>query len=292
MSRGYRRIDDMQWVEIITAIVRIGGRTYIANFGYVKYETCEEKKMAKRDPRTKPELTWLHQRKLGDEMKSSCVRNGFLALAAVLIFVSLGFTASAHAAVKEGEDYLVVAEPIPNMEKTVFKVFSYDCQFSYSFDKSVTHIVAGALGKDGIKFTVWHLKNKGKYGAQASELFASLITQDQKAGLGLFDDKASFKKAKMAYYKAYLDDRERWGSGADAFVKTGLDAAGITSAEFQQLLKDPATQARLKDWEGAIEIAKLQGVPAFVVKGKYLLYTKNLRSIDGMVATIEELMAK
>jgi hypothetical protein len=223
-------------------------------------------------------------------MKNSCVRKGFLGLASVIVF--LAFAASAHAALKEGEDYVVLEKPVPNMEKTAFKVFSYDCQFSYSFDKSVTHIVAGALGKDGIKFTVWHLRNKGKYGAQASELFASLITQDQKAGLGLFDDKASFKKTKMAYYKAGLDDRERWDSGADAFVKTGLDAAGITSAEFQQLLKDPATQSRLKDWEGAIEIARLQGVPAFVVKGKYLLYTKSLRSIDGMVATIEELMAK
>lgn len=110
--------------------------------------------------------------------------------------------------------------------------------------------------------------------------------------MGLFDDKASFKKAKMAYYKAYHDDKERWEKGADAFLKTGLDAAGITNAEFQQLLKDPATQARLKDWEGAIEIAKVQGVPAFAVKGKYLLYTKSIKSIDGMVATIKELMAK
>jgi hypothetical protein len=55
----------MKWVEIITAIVRIGGRTYIANFGYAKHETCEEKNMAKKDPRTKPELNLVKSKKVG-----------------------------------------------------------------------------------------------------------------------------------------------------------------------------------------------------------------------------------
>lgn len=227
-------------------------------------------------------------------MKTSRARKGFLALALALVFAFPVFTLSAHAAAKEGTDYMVLAKPIPNMDKTVIKVFSYDCPFCYKYDKSVTPAVVSQLSKDGIKFTVWHLKTKGKYGVQGSELFASLITKDQKAGLGLFDDKASFKKAKFAYYKAYHDKKERWGDGKDqaAFLKTGLDAAGITNAEFQKLLQDPATKAKLKDWEGSYEIAKIQGVPAFIVKGKYLLYTKSITSIDGMTAAIKELMAK
>jgi len=226
-------------------------------------------------------------------MRNSLIRKGFLVLALASAFV-FAITVSAHAAAQEGVDYMVLAKPIPNMGKTVIKVFSYDCPFCYKYDKSVTPEVVKIIQKDGIKYTVWHLKTKGKYGPQASELFAALITKDEKAKLGLFDDKSSFKKAKMAYYNSYHDKKERWGDGKDpaAFMKTGLDAAGISDAEFQKLLKEPATQTRLKEWEGARDIAAIQGVPAFVVKGKYLLYTKNIKSIDGMAATIKELMAK
>ena len=226
-------------------------------------------------------------------MKHSMMKRGFLALALAMVLV-LTFSLSAQAAAKEGEDYMVLAKPIPNMDKTVIKVFSYDCPFCYKYDKSVTPEVVKIIQKDGIKYTVWHLKTKGKYGPQASELFAALITKDEKAKVGLFDDKSSFKKAKMAYYNAYHDKKERWGDGKDpaAFMKTGLDAAGISDAEFEKLLKEPATQARLKQWEGAREIAGIQGVPAFVVKGKYLIYTKSIKSINGMAATIKELMAK
>jgi len=225
-------------------------------------------------------------------MSDSFWGKAFLALVSALVLSVSAFSVTAHAAAQEGVDYLVLQKPIPNMSNTVLKVFSYDCPFCYRYDKSVTANVANILAKDGIKFTVWHLKNKGQYGNQANEVFAALITKDQKAGFGLFDDRASFKKAKFAYYTAYHDNRERWDKGADAFIKTGLDAAGVSRAEFQELLKDPATQARLKDWDGAVEIAKIQGIPAFVVKGKYLLYTKSIRSVDEMAATIKELMAK
>jgi protein-disulfide isomerase len=226
-------------------------------------------------------------------MKKTSSKKGWLVLTAFMLMMVLSvWILPVQAAVEEGTDYVVLAKPIPGMDKTVMKVFSYDCPFCYKYDKAVTPAVASALAKDGIKFTVWHLKTKGKYGVQGSELFASLMTKDQKAGLGLFDDKSSFKKAKMAYYKAYHDKRERWDGGVNPFMKTGLDAAGITSAEFQKLLQDPATKARLKDWEGAIDVAKIQGVPAFVVKGKYLLYTKSIKSIDDMAGKIKELMAK
>jgi len=225
-------------------------------------------------------------------MRNFIMRKGLLELALALVFVFSLFSLSVYAAAQEGVDYVTLAKPIPNMDKTVIKVFRYDCPFCYKYDKYAIPNVVKILAKDGIHFTVWHLKTNARYGSQGSELLAALISKDSKAGLGLFDDRASFKKAQFAYYKAYHDDRERWDKGADAFLKTGLDAAGITSAEFQKLRKEPATQARLKDWDGAYEIAKVQGVPAFVVKGRYLLYTKNIGSMNDMVAKIKELMAK
>jgi len=230
----------------------------------------------------------------GTLMKTLKGRKRLLALiTAVSLLLAFSFAAPAlHAAVREGVDYVTLAKPVAGMDRTVIEVFSYDCTFCYKHDQMVIPNLAKILARDGIRFTPWHLKTRGRYGSNASELFASLMTRDEKAGLGLFDDRGSFKKAKFAYYRAYHESRERWDRGPDSFLKTGLDAAGISGAEFQKLLREPATQDRLKDWNGAYEIARIQGIPAFVVKGKYLLSMKNLRSLDDMAAKIRELMAK
>ena len=59
-----------------------------------------------------------------------------------------------------------------------------------------------------------------------------LINKDKVAGISLFDANSQFKKAKFAYYAAYHDKKERWSDGKDpaAFIKTGLDAAGMSQA--------------------------------------------------------------
>ncbi len=40
------------------------------------------------------------------------------------------------------------------------------------------------------------------------------------------------------------------------------------------------------------DVAKIQGVPAYVVNGKYLIYTKSIKSIDAMADLIRELASK
>jgi protein-disulfide isomerase len=221
------------------------------------------------------------------------MRKSFLALALVVALAFCTFGHPAYAALKEGEDYVVLKKTIPAMDKTLLKLSSYDCPFCYKYDLFVTPAVVKAIEKDGMRYTEWHL-DSGKYGPQANEIFAALITKDRKAGLGPLDDSSSFKKAKMAYYQAYHVRKERWGDGEDpeAFLKTGLEAAGVSRSEFQKLLKERATRKRLKEWEGARELSKIQGVPAFVVNGKYLLYNRNIRSIEGLTAAIRELMEK
>lgn len=191
----------------------------------------------------------------------------------------------------EGTDYMVLEKPIPNAEKTLIKVFSYDCPFCYKYDKAVTGPVVEKV--EGIvKFEPFHLETKGKYGKQASELFAILMIKDRAAGVALIDDKSLFKKAKFAYYNAYHDKKERWDGGADDFLKTGLDAVGMTRAEFDQAVKDPKVQAIYEQWKASYDVAKIQGVPAYVVNGKYLIYTKNIKSIDSMADLVKELASK
>lgn len=194
----------------------------------------------------------------------------------------------------EGTDYVKLAKPIPNAQGTLIKVFSYDCPFCYKYDKAVTPKLVTQLPKD-IKFRPFHLKTKGKYGVQGSELFAVLLLKDQKAGLSdrdLYGDKSLLKKAKMAYYTAYHDKKERWDAGPDAFLKTGLDATGMTKAELDKAKNDPKVKALTNEWEASYDVAKVQGVPGFVVNGKYLIMTKSITSVDGMLKLINELKTK
>lgn len=194
----------------------------------------------------------------------------------------------------EGTDYVKLAKPIPNAQGTLIKVFSYDCPFCYKYDKKVTPGLIAKLPKD-LTFRPFHLKTKGKYGVQGSELFAVLLLKDQKAGLSdrdLYGDKSLLKKAKMAYYTAYHDKKERWDAGPDAFLKTGLDATGMTKAELDKAKNDPKVKALIKEWEASYDVAKVQGVPGFVVNGKYLIMTKSITSVDGMLKLINELKTK
>ena len=207
-----------------------------------------------------------------------------LAISVLVATACFGFT--------EGTDYLKLEKPIANADKTLIKVFSYDCPFCYKYDKAVTPGVVQKL-PEGVTFRPFHLKTKGKYGEAASQLLATLIIKDQDNGIkSLFDEKSQFKKAKMAYYKAYHDKKERWDAGVDAYLATGLEASGLSKADFEKAKEDPRVIALVAEWEQSYEVAKVQGVPAFVVNGKYLIKTAAITSPDGMLELIKELLAK
>ena len=66
------------------------------------------------------------------------LRRQFLAAAAA---VGMAFSVSAFAAPVEGQDYVVLEKPIVNADKTLIKVYSYDCPFCYRYDKGVVPIL-------------------------------------------------------------------------------------------------------------------------------------------------------
>ena len=145
----------------------------------------------------------------------------------------------------------------------------------------------------GLKFDMFHLETKGKYGRAGSELFAYCLVKDKAAGItNLEDPKSLFKKAKDAIYKAYHKKGERWTAGEEVFLKTGLDAAGIPADEFAKNRKNADVQALADSWKASYDIGKIQGIPAYVVNGKYLIMTKSIRSVNGMVELIGELAKK
>lgn len=192
-----------------------------------------------------------------------------------------------------GTDYVVLENPLPNAQGTLIKVFSYDCPFCYKYDVGVDPRVLPRIEKDaGLKFKPMHLETKGQYGRCASVFLAMCMLKDEKAGVSIEDKTSLFKKAKDAIYNAYHRKQERWTAGESAFLKTMTDATGLTAADYEAAKKDAAVVALADSWKTTYPVAKIQGIPAYVVNGKYLIMTKSIRSVQGLVDLITELSKK
>ena len=211
------------------------------------------------------------------------LRRTFVKASAALAFAAT-ITMPAFAATA-GQDYQVLEKPLPGGEGKIVKIWSYDCPFCFKYDAGVDpKVMPGAEQATGLHFEMMHLETKGKFGRAASEFLAYCQLEDQKAGVTSVEDaKSLYKKAKDAWYQAYHKKGERWAAGEEAFLKTALDATGITADAFA------AAQQLADSWKPSYAAAKIQGVPAYVVNGKYLVMTKSIRSVKGFTELLTEL---
>lgn len=194
--------------------------------------------------------------------------------------------------VKEGTDYVVLKNPIPNAENSVIEVYSYACPFCFKYAKILPQIIEKI--PERVEFHPYHLEQKGDYGKLANELFAVLIAKDRQEGIRLFDSKSLFHRALNVYFEEYHIHKNRWGDGRDpqSFLEAGLKAAGISEEDYRQALSTPEVKKLLKDWESSYDIAIIQGIPAFVVNGKYLIKISELKSLDDLGEKITELLSR
>ncbi|MDR1614389.1 MAG: thiol:disulfide interchange protein [Campylobacteraceae bacterium] len=192
----------------------------------------------------------------------------------------------------EGTDYMRLETPIKNMDKTLIKVFSYACPICYEDDETAMPVIVKEL--EGIvEFKPFHIKTQGVYAKEASELYAVLLVKDSENGITyLFDKKSQFNKAKMAYYHAYHNNKERWREGSESFLETGLKASGLSKAEFESLKNDQRVKDILDMWDASYDIVKMQGLYAYIVNGKYIIYEKNIKSTMNLVEIIKEIADK
>lgn len=66
----------------------------------------------------------------------------------------------------------------------------------------------------------------------------------------------------------------------------------MSDADYDKALAGERAQEILKAWDDNYDVAKIQGVPAFVVGGKYLLNVQALGSVGAMTEAIKELLVK
>lgn len=217
------------------------------------------------------------------------LRRTFVKASAALAFAAT--IAMPAFAATAGQDYQVLEKPLPGGEGKIVKIWSYDCPFCFKYDAGVDpKVMPGAEQATGLHFEMMHLETKGKFGRAASEFLAYCQLEDQKAGVTSVEDaKSLYKKAKDAWYQAYHKKGERWAAGEEAFLKTALDATGITADAFAAARKGAEVQQLADSWKPSYDVAKIQGVPAYVVNGKYLVMTKSIRSVKGFTELLTEL---
>ncbi len=217
------------------------------------------------------------------------LRRTFVKASAALAFAAT--IAMPAFAATAGQDYQVLEKPLPGGEGKIVKIWSYDCPFCFKYDAGVDpKVMPGAEQATGLHFEMMHLETKGKFGRAASEFLAYCQLEDQKAGVTSVEDaKSLYKKAKDAWYQAYHKKGERWAAGEEAFLKTALDATGITADAFAAARKSAEVQQLADSWKPSYDVAKIQGVPAYVVNGKYLVMTKSIRSVKGFTELLTEL---
>ena len=66
----------------------------------------------------------------------------------------------------------------------------------------------------------------------------------------------------------------------------------MSDADYDKALASQRAQEILKTWDESYDVAKIQGVPAFVVGDRYLLNVQALGSVGAMTEAIKELSVK
>ncbi|ABV89333.1 thiol:disulfide interchange protein DsbA/DsbL [Shewanella pealeana] len=195
---------------------------------------------------------------------------------AATLFLSFG----AHAAT-EGVEYQVLPEVAQfNAPNQVVKIYSINCPFCYKYEKA--GIPNDKLMPAGSTLDQYHITSKPPFGVEKSTALA--IAKEIKG-------EKTFKQLKDKYYDQYHVKKVKF-KDADSTIAFTLDTLGMSRAEFDTYAKDPKVKQLMTKWDQGVEVAKIQGVPAITVNGKYLINTKSIRSMDMLKELIAELSAK
>lgn len=177
---------------------------------------------------------------------------------------------------KEGEHYSVVSQ-VATSTPEVREFFSVLCPHCYSFEPTVAKLKE-ALGKE-IRIERNHVDFVGRdIGPHYSRAYAIIVALGKEAELlpQLF---------KMAQVEHRYFSKE-------ADVRAFFLANGVDAKTFDGVVNSFAVEGMVAQMRQATVDKKIQGVPAFVVNGKYLINNKNVRSYEDLKGLIDYLISK
>ncbi|ODR84979.1 thiol:disulfide interchange protein DsbA/DsbL [Shewanella xiamenensis] len=189
-----------------------------------------------------------------------------LLMAAALLLAPFAVSAEEY---KEGVHYTVINDGPATAKPEITEFFSFYCPHCYNFSKTVVPKIL-AEKPAGVEFNQAHVDFIGKeMGVEMSRAFAVAhqLNVDEKIDAALF--------------AAIHDKKQHFTSRDDVralFVANGVDGKAFDAAADSFMVK--AQMAKMKR---DTENAKLSGVPAIVVNGKYRVETGAIKSYDELL---------
>ena len=187
----------------------------------------------------------------------------------------------------EGKDYVVLDNALNVLKPSVAEIFNVGCPHCASMQQVLPSLFA--VLKSDVEFLPFHIITGAPFSKQASEVLAVSFALDKAHKTSIKDSKSHFKRAVEAYFDANFKNRQRF-KNAESFIVYGLNAAGIPQNDFDSILKDKATQEILKQWSEVAQHARIQGVPSFIINGKYLILAQNLKSQEDFIFKVDYLL--
>ncbi len=189
-----------------------------------------------------------------------------LLMVAALLFAPLTVSAAEY---QEGTHYTVINDGPATAKPEITEFFSFYCPHCYNFSKTVVPKIL-AEKPEGVAFNQAHVDFIGKeMGVEMSRAFAVAhqLNVDETIDAALF--------------AAIHDKKQHFTNRADIralFIANGVDAKAFDAAADSFMVK--AQMAKMKR---DTENAKIQGVPAIVVNGKYRVETGAIKSYDELL---------
>lgn len=178
--------------------------------------------------------------------------------------------ASMAADYKEGVHYTVINQGPATAKPEIAEFFSFYCPHCFSFAKSVVPKIEANL-PEGVKFTQKHVEFIGReMGPEMSRAFA--VAHQLNVD----------KKIEHALFTAIHDKRQRFTSRDD--IRKLFIANGVEGKDFDAASNSFMVNAQMSTMKRDTENAKLSGVPALVVNGKYRVETGSIKSYDELIA--------
>ena len=191
----------------------------------------------------------------------------------------LSFSAIA-AKFEQGKHYEELTDAAFNAPNQIVKIYSTNCPFCYKYEKAVIPSYIKNL-PDNVSYDAYHITTKPPFGKEK----ATVIAVAKQLG------EQQYQSVKMAYYSQIHDKKIKFKS-ADKTIEFGLDKLGITKNEFEKLKNKPEVTKLLTKWDQGVKVAKIKGIPAIVINGKYLINTKSITSMKMLDELTAELLNK
>lgn len=164
--------------------------------------------------------------------------------------------------ITEGIHYTKLDTPVDRPANEVLEFFWFGCPHCYDADKPVKE---------------WAEKNKGKY--NLTQLHSHLSNKWMFDAFIFYSLDALGREKEI--HKAYFDARQNGSLGSEADLDKFLASYNLTIKDLEVASELPETLAKRDKLSAMERSLNPQGVPIFVIGGKYMLKLEGLETVGG-----------